>query len=418
MIKVDCLINRISPDDGFHYFFGYYDKNPWDSEEEKILAHRTTFCHVFPDNGEAVEVGYICLKSKAFIRIGESYSWNWQQGTQLQWISKSKVLYNAFSLEGTERYIEYDIESCTQQVYDGSFYTTGKNGRIKLTLNYGRLYKERKDYGYAVCAQSIHDHNYQNDGIFKVDNGRKELILSLEDVINFEKNALGANSEHWVNHIMINPSGSRFCFLHRFNRPDNIVYSRLMTCNIHGKDLRIIFEGMVSHYDWIDNDSLVAWAGARNLLGNNETGKRGLSHVVKKSLKGVYYFLGKPRILMQYFLGDSYFIINDTTSVNNSIPFAKGKLTVDGHCTISRNKSWMLTDGYPDRNSKQPLYLYNLRDNSNYLIGRFYTPKELDNEIRVDLHPRFNSKNTEVLIDSALSGKRAMYSIDIQNIIY
>ena len=30
-IKAEGNIYRVSPDDGYEYFYGYYDKSPWDS---------------------------------------------------------------------------------------------------------------------------------------------------------------------------------------------------------------------------------------------------------------------------------------------------------------------------------------------------------------------------------------------------
>jgi hypothetical protein len=39
-IKAEGEIRRISPDDGYEYFFGYYDQSPWDGTGRYILPLR------------------------------------------------------------------------------------------------------------------------------------------------------------------------------------------------------------------------------------------------------------------------------------------------------------------------------------------------------------------------------------------
>ena len=39
-IKYKGNIQRISPDDGMEYFFGYYDKSPWDATNRYMLSLR------------------------------------------------------------------------------------------------------------------------------------------------------------------------------------------------------------------------------------------------------------------------------------------------------------------------------------------------------------------------------------------
>jgi len=60
--------------------------------------------------------------------------------------------------------------------------------------------------------------------------------------------------------------------------------------------------------------------------------------------------------------------------------------------------------------------LYSTETEALYEIGRFKTPKHLDNELRVDLHPRFNHTRDKILIDSAIDGNRGMYIIDVSKI--
>ena len=117
---------------------------------------------------------------------------------------------------------------------------------------------------------------------------------------------------------------------------------------------------------------------------------------------------------MQKIVGDSYFIIDDFEG-QSSIGVAKGILTSDGHCTVSPDKHWVLTDGYTDSNNRLPLYLWNLKYETAVELGRYATPKELDGPLRVDLHPRFSHDGKHICIDSAMSGQRNMYVLDLED---
>ncbi|MBC7289368.1 MAG: hypothetical protein H5T86_15270, partial [Armatimonadetes bacterium] len=50
-------------------------------------------------------------------------------------------------------------------------------------------------------------------------------------------------------------------------------------------------------------------------------------------------------------------------------------------------------------------------------IGRFFSPPELSGEIRCDLHPRWNRAGDKVCIDSAHTGVRQMYVLDVADIV-
>ena len=126
--------------------------------------------------------------------------------------------------------------------------------------------------------------------------------------------------------------------------------------------------------------------------------------------------MGKPRILMQKFMGDSYYLINDWQDENNNERIAMGVMYCDGHCTYSKDKRWILTDGYTDAENCLPLFLYDTLKNEFYETGRYKTPKDLDGELRIDLHPRFNQDGTKILIDSGMDGKRGMYIVDVSQI--
>jgi hypothetical protein len=407
-----------------HYFFGYYDKSPWNYTGRRILAHRTTFLDRFPKPGDHADIGYVSAEDGyRFTKVSETTAWNWQQGAQLQWLPRhdsgeGRILFNVRRKDQLGAAI-LDLDSRTRQEIEFPVYTVSPGGRCALSLNYARLFDVRMDYGISGLVDPCKDvARPEDDGIYRVDlqTGAHDLILSIAQVAGMRPSPLGEASKHWVNHMMFNPSGKRLCFLHRFKREDGIVHSRLFTGDVSGGDLRLLFEGMVSHYCWQNETTIVAWAGRRRILGSPSSRPGLVKTALRRCLKPIYYALGKPRILMQRIVGDSYCRIEDREG-GAIESLAYGKLTCDGHCTLSPDGRWLLTDGYTDSHNRLPLFLYDLAKREVVEVGRYATPKELDGPMRVDLHPRFNADGTKICIDSAMDGTRQVYVIDVSEIV-
>ncbi|MBL8764628.1 MAG: hypothetical protein JNM07_10210 [Phycisphaerae bacterium] len=446
-----CPIDAVSPDEpGAHFFFGYYDKCPWgpgDAARAPLLAHRTQFIDRFPDPGDPAAVGLIDPATRVFTPLAETRAWNWQQGAQLQWVKRPDrgddaevILYNDRrpSARDPHRLLSVMIDTCGRELarWDSPVYAVSPDGAAALTLSYPRLARLRPEYGYPGLKDPNSDADApDDDGVWRLDlrSGRRELIASIAQVAAFRPAPLGAGRTHYVNHLMFNRSGTRLCFLHRFERADGITHSRLFTLGLDGADLRLLFEGMISHYHWRDDRTILAWAGRRKLLtlggeggGDRDTGARnpvaaakGVAlNAARRTLKPIYYALGKPRWMMNRFLRDAYILITDSPDAPTA-DFAPGELTCDGHCTFSPDGRWVLTDGYPDRRTRQPLWLWDTTRNEGWEIGRYPTPRELDGPVRVDLHPRFSRDGTRVCIDSAMprSGdtapRRRMFVCDV-----
>lgn len=427
MRKAERQPKRVSPQErgaSHHYLFGYYDKCPWDRAGHRILAHRTSFLDRFPNPDDKAEIGYIRVDGiQEFIKLGETTAWNWQQGAQLQWLpadhsDTDRVIFND-RRDGRLVTTIVDPDSGAERVLDSPIYTIHPAGRVALSLNYARLFDMRMDYGVSGLTDPYKDDaRPERDGIYRVDlqTGTRKLIVSIAEVAGMSPHPLGEGAKHWVNHMMFNPSGKRFCFLHRFQRPDGILHTRLFTAYAEGGNLRLLFDGMVSHYSWKDEKTILAWAGRRRILGGGE-GKLGtVKSYARRCLKPIYYALGKPRILMQKVIGDSYYLISDGDH-HEPERFAYGLLTSDGHCTLSADGKWVLTDGYTDAKNRLPLLLCRVSTPDVIEIGRFPTPRRLDGPVRVDLHPRFNHDGTKVCIDSAMDGTRQIYILDVSDVV-
>lgn len=427
MKKVHCPIKKVNKEDKYNYFFGYYDKCPWNEKETKILCHRADFLTRFPYPDDVCQVGAIDLSTNEFIAFDSTSAWNWQQGAQLKWIKydgKECAIYNVKE-NGKVHARIFDIESGVKTDLSSSVYSVSSECEHASTLNYARLYDCRKDYGIAGLQDPWFDETSpKDDGVFVVNlkNDTSKMVVSTADLESTHVNPASIHGfKQRENHVMFNPSGNRFCFMHRYFTAGNIQQSRLFTSDLEGKDIRLLFEGFVSHYDWRDDNTILAWAGKRKLISSDDSKRFNPMKIIKKCLKPIYYALGKPRILMQKIMGDSYYLISDidirkNPEVENCQRIAMGVLYCDGHCTYSPDKRWILTDGYTDSNNRLPLFLYDTKTEELYEVGRYKTPKELDGELRIDLHPRFNHDGSKVFIDSGMSGKRDMYIVDVSRI--
>ncbi len=76
------------------------------------------------------------------------------------------------------------------------------------------------------------------------------------------------NYWHWFNHLLVNPSGSRLTFLHRWRdegldparRATGGFVTRMFTLNMDGTEPYIIDpSGFTSHLVWHDDKHITAW---------------------------------------------------------------------------------------------------------------------------------------------------------------
>ena len=85
-------------------FFGYYDKCPWDRTGRLLLAHRADPATDPRRPGSRVTIGHYDLyDGSRFTAVAETNSWNWQQGSMLQWLESDPtetVLFNRAASNG------------------------------------------------------------------------------------------------------------------------------------------------------------------------------------------------------------------------------------------------------------------------------------------------------------------------------
>ena len=81
-----------------HHFFGYYDKSPIDARGERLLSQAANFDYKrMPRADDVIDIGYWNLQTGDYTRLAETRAYNWQQGSQLQWLGPDfdrKIIFN------------------------------------------------------------------------------------------------------------------------------------------------------------------------------------------------------------------------------------------------------------------------------------------------------------------------------------
>ena len=380
-LEVKNLIN----DKNNHYFFGYYDKCPWNSEQRYILFLKVPFADHMPKKGEKAEIGYIDLDNGNKLNVlTKTNTWNWQQGCMLQWLGidpSRLVIYNDYR-SGKYISIIYDIFQGFQKELPLPIYSVSKDGKKALSLNFNRLHFASPGYGYIANGYPNIKNDYipDNDGIWfmNVKTSEYKLILPYNAFLNYSKRKEFDMSYHWVNHIEFNPSGNRFVFLHRW-RFKGRRYTRMFTVDLNGDNLFCLSDyDMVSHFTWVDNDHILAWAR-------------------------------QPK------RGDKYFIFKDQSKKVDIL--GENILTEDGHPSYSPNKKWLITDTYPNEGRLRSLLLYNKFNKKLINLGTFFSSFKYYGPLRCDLHPRWSRDGKSICFDSTHEGKRSIYIIDVKDLV-
>jgi len=385
-ITHEAPIRRVTDGPASH-FFGYYEKTPWDATGRFLLALEVD-CEGRPNTAD--DVARVCLidldVDNPLQVVGETRAWCWQQGCMLRWLPshpKDRIIHNA--RDGARLMsVVADVRTGDTYRLPLPVYAVSPDGRWAVTTNFARINRTRPGYGYrGVPDPTEGDLCPADDGVVWMDlrSGEHRMIATFAEIAALAPNPAADGAEQWVNHLQINPDGSRIAVLHRWRTPGTSgLNTRLVTMNPDGSDPLLVVGGPAfSHYDWFDTDHILAWS----------------RHPDAEA--------------------DSFVLITDGSGEMDVV--APRLLTKNGHCSFSPDRRWLLTDTYPDADRQQTLILYRWPDGPRVDIGRFYLSPELTGEFRCDLHPRWNRDGTQVCIDSAHEGTRQVYVLDVSEIV-
>lgn len=304
----------------------------------------------------------------------------------LQWVpgSTTMVLWND---REDGRYVcrILDVKAKQLRTIPHAVYALSPDGRSAITTDFRRLADTRPGYGYVGIPDPYAGEPAPKEtGLWRVnlETGKQLLLFSFADIARFGRPLpTMAGAKHKFNHLLYNPDGSRFVFLHRWQRAGQGRWTRMLTATPGGKDLRVVDDnGLTSHFIWRDPTHILAYSDQP-------------SH------------------------GRRFYLFEDGGERTVEV-VGKDAMTQDGHCSYLPGGEWVLNDTYPDKDYLQHPYLYHVKSGRKVPLGHFRSPPEYTGEWRCDTHPRFSPDGKYVVIDSPHGGRgRQLHLIDLRGIV-
>jgi len=407
-----------------HTFFGYYNKSPWNSAQNKILFCESSFINKQPTKNDILKIGYLDINSNKKTYLTKTNAWNWQQGCMLQWHPTDKDII-IFNKKQKSRFVSifFNIKTKKETIIPHPIYDIAKNGELAISLNFPRLNNLRKGYGYEGLKDEFEKTKIPDeDGVFIINlkNKTKKLLISLKDLYSHKTLDSMNFGFHWVNHAEFSPDSKKIFFFHRWQVPNKMHYTRLFVYEINTKKLKLMPDsGLYSHMCWKNNNEIFGYAMKPGRIGNIRK-SQSISKIVFNLLLPTYRKL-VPKNIRKSVLPVGYFLFNIKNNSTREVP----AYPEDGHPSFSPDERFILTDTYPDKNHYRTLILYDTKLDKRHIVGKFcsmpdkkYTndPKWDSSGMRCDLHPRWDRKGEKVCIDSVHEGHRGMYIIDVSKI--
>jgi hypothetical protein len=356
-----------------HVFFGYYDIAPFDESENFLLAMCAPLIDRAPDFEDEAEVGYYYLNNleHGYVSLGRTNTWCWQQGCRLQWYGEGnkQIIYNCL-VDGKYGAVIKEIDSgkIVREIKK-PLYSISKGGKWGLSLDFSRLQRLRPGYGYSTLKDESQGELVPKRGIdlVNMETGDFHKVISLYDIKKIEPHKSMDGAEHYFNHLMFNPSGTKFIFYHLWNK-NGKRYSRIFVADRDGSNIKILNNsGKSSHYNWISDDKIILYSYIEE---------------IKKYSFAIFDIEGK-----KFFFGED----------------APER---DGHPTYLNDLKIFITDTYPDLYLQRNLLAYKLKENKVIVLARFDSLKHSAKEFSCDLHPRVSNSKKMICVDRIINKKR------------
>lgn len=379
----DLISDRISwPDDielisgsKSEHLFGYYDKSPWNALGD-IIYMGVQGADKFAASSKPADIILHSNNGEKRV-VAQTSAWNVQQGSMLQWHAGSSehILFNDFR-NGEYCSVRKSVIDNKEQIFSAPVYSVSRDGKVALTLDFARLNTLRPGYGYSNSVDFSATVPCPDEPcIWQIDltTNRIQPLYTYTELMALRSSPTMKDAFHKVNHIMISPSGNAFIFLHRWIQKGK-KFDRLLWAPIDGsRSPRILLdEGMVSHSNWRDDNTIITYA---NALG-----------------------LGPRYCLIDVISG----AIEDLSDFFPS---------VDGHPSYSPDKRFVITDSYPDFKRKQSIFLLDMYGKKKIQLASIYASGKYRNNTRCDLHPRWSPNGDQICFDASKDGLRQVYAM-------
>ena len=415
-------------------WFGYYNYDTLNHDHTKMLCNRSkSECSKITVQ-DSIEIGYYNLLSGNWHKIGDSDSWNWPQGAMAQWLpgegNENKVIYNC-SRNGHLVSKIVDVANRETKDIDWAIYGLTPDGKKSITLDLERSYWCRAYHYQSVANPDKDGRIVDGDGIYEIDleNNTRRLLIDIKDIVALSPDKDFDEMKHWVEHIMINPSGTRFCFLHRFSPVSNVLQYRTRICiaDIDGSNLQVIPNWdtyMWSHFGWQGDDNFAIYSYKRpsfyknfdisTKVKENKSNKVSIKAGIRKIALGVRSIM--PKSLLKRLLSKNsyyqHYVLDESGKYQLDTAWIKPYFDVDGHPSFTSDGKYMLTDSYPDQNNNRRYIVYNTGTGKGIIIAKMPENK-LPGNAACDLHPKLSRDNKYIVFDTTSSGKHSMMLFEL-----
>ena len=190
-----------------------------------------------------------------------------------------------------------------------------------------------------------------------------------------------------VNHITLNPSGTKFVMLFRNQPGDGSKWvTAVIVSDLQGNMVQLAEYGTHSHYHWKNDEELLI----------------------------VSRYNSDPNRRLALWLFD----VNTGAGIEFPEPCPEAPIK-DIHCLYSPDQTFIMGDGYPNRTDPyRPLHFIEVATGKDTLLGRYYSYRWQGeaNEFRCDLHARYDRTGRYVSFDSNHIGNRCVCLLDLKDL--
>ena len=441
-----------------HHLFGFHDLVQTNAKGDLALCLEVDDISHPPLPGDTCLSGIVPADGGEFAPVHKTHTWNYPQGARQQWIGDSDF-FTCNDRDDNGKVFAWIADARARKTIKRlpfPVHCLNASTRMAFWMDYDRTYA-CGGYGYSGSSHSGKWVDIpEDDGIYagNLDDGKSELLVTMAEVAKCgEPRPVRTGYPHIVTHFLLNPTGERIAFLHRYLVPDGGGITRLMTVGTDGRGLRCLAKGFLSHFTWISSDQLMIWGDdQRSLSAFRESpylripGVLQLAQVAKAGMRIVRNVLSRKK-------GGDFggnvqskaFLVIDDRDNGEIRRTAVGILTEDGH-PMARpgNLKMLVNDTYPDASGDRILMLYDVDGQKRQNIGTFrrlfaepdmaafdWKTALLGRDSRVnrktdikammfyasgfhcDLHPRWSFDGKMAYFDSIHEGTRQIYGVSI-----
>ena len=344
--------------DDYHYFIGYYDKDPMHASNKKILCHQVSKKYSNMTEPLNSKLGLLSLETNEFKELIYTNAMNWQLGSRAQWLDEYNIIYNDIE-DNLQCSVKFNIKTMKKVTkYKRPFWDISPNKKFGTSLNFSRIKLMRPGYGYR--SKSI-DNFDEILTVFNLNDDKNIFKITLNEILKQVNFINTSDNNIYLNHVVWSPCSKKFITIFHYEdkeKKKRMVYPVLI--NIETKKINFLYkEGSFSHHTFVDQNTILAYL----------------------KIKNEYCFATWTE--------DDGWI-----KIKNSMP------KMDGHPTYIKSKNKIVVDSYPNRLGIMSLYFGSLKPEKKLeKIASIINHPNYVGANRCDLHPRYSQKHNLLLCD-------------------